>query len=315
MPVATSSRRKQNSRRQNSEDIEDVRNTQTDGNIDEVSEEDRPRITNKVIVKKEHRRRSNGKQRADPEDDDGDDEDNDEDENDDDRINVQDFPDQPLRKDDMNKLKGFATDWISMRDRISKKWEIYRDVGVAMAEAGEKDMYSSKELQKLDRDMREFIDVTAEMTAHGESLDSIYQQVVAGEEIKNSLEVYRNGVEQRKNDYAGKTTRQKYEGDDSDSDDDLEMGGVTQNYNCPITLTRLVDPYTSRVCNHSFSADSINDHFKSGPPLKKCPAAGCNKSFKLSDCQPDKQLAKKVANYVRHLAVHAEDSDAEEVID
>lgn len=144
MPVATSSRRKQNSRRQNSEDIEDVRNTQTDGNIDEVSEEDRPRITNKVIVKKEHRRRSNGKQRADPEDDDGDDEDNDEDENDDDRINVQDFPDQPLRKDDMNKLKGFATDWISMRDRISKKWEIYRDVGVAMAEAGEKDMYSSK---------------------------------------------------------------------------------------------------------------------------------------------------------------------------
>lgn len=35
----------------------------------------------------------------------------------------------------------------------------------------------------MDRDMREFIDVTAEMTAHGESLDSIYQQVVAGEEI------------------------------------------------------------------------------------------------------------------------------------
>jgi hypothetical protein len=37
-------------------------------------------------------------------------------------------------------------------------------------------------------------------------------------------------------------------GDNSDEDDDLEIGGVTQNYLCPITLTLLEDPYTSYVC-------------------------------------------------------------------
>ena len=35
------------------------------------------------------------------------------------------------------------------------------------------------------------------------------------------------------------------DGDDSDEDDDLEIGGVTQNFNCPLTLTPLVNPVTS----------------------------------------------------------------------
>lgn len=35
------------------------------------------------------------------------------------------------------------------------------------------------------------------------------------------------------------------DGDDSDDEDELEMGGVTQSYTCPITLTPLVDPMTS----------------------------------------------------------------------
>lgn len=70
-----------------------------------------------------------------------------------------------------------------------------------------------------------------------------------------------------------------------------------------------------RVCQHSFSADSIKEHFKSGNPVKKCPAAGCNKSFKLSDCLPDKNLAKKVENHVRRRALLAQNNDADEVID
>jgi len=35
------------------------------------------------------------------------------------------------------------------------------------------------------------------------------------------------------------------DGDDSDDDDDLEVGGITQDYNCPLTLTTLVDPMKS----------------------------------------------------------------------
>jgi len=35
------------------------------------------------------------------------------------------------------------------------------------------------------------------------------------------------------------------DGDDEDEDDDLEIGGATQNFNCPLTLTPLVNPVTS----------------------------------------------------------------------
>ena len=35
------------------------------------------------------------------------------------------------------------------------------------------------------------------------------------------------------------------DGDASDDDDDLEVGGVTQDYKCPISLTILVKPLTS----------------------------------------------------------------------
>jgi hypothetical protein len=36
------------------------------------------------------------------------------------------------------------------------------------------------------------------------------------------------------------------DGDESD-DDDVQVGGVTQDYKCPISLTPLVDPVTSYV--------------------------------------------------------------------
>lgn len=50
----------------------------------------------------------------------------------------------------------------------------------------------------------------------------------------------------------------------------------------------------------------------------KCPASGCNKAFKLSDCHSDDSLAKKVRDHQRRAAAAAaaaDDADAEEVID
>jgi len=35
------------------------------------------------------------------------------------------------------------------------------------------------------------------------------------------------------------------DGDLSDDDDDLEVGGVTQDYKCPLSLTTIVDPMTA----------------------------------------------------------------------
>lgn len=91
------------------------------------------------------------------------------------------------------------------------------------------------------------------------------------------------------------------DGDDSD-DDDIVVGGVSQVYTCPITLTPLVEPMTSyvslypfhlrgeakyvhrQICKHTFSKTSIYDYFKNNRSIrKKCPATGCNQQFTLID--------------------------------
>ncbi|KAF8908919.1 hypothetical protein CPB84DRAFT_1766349 [Gymnopilus junonius] len=349
MPHATTSRRKLATRRQNSEDIEDIRNTQLNGKKDDVSDEDRPRAARNA--KKEKKANGKQKQRAEPEDQDEDavavdDEEDDED----DRIDVSNLPDEPLRRSDMHKLNGMTEDWRNMRAQIGQRGDIYKDVAAAMAEAGEESVETSEDLQEIDAAMKDFLDVDAEMEAHATTLDEIYQQLARGERIDKPVERYDNGLEERKNNYAGKTTRQKYarderyklfrssiwdvrhpddpmppitefipkeDGDDDDDDDELETGGVTQNYKCPITLTLLINPVTSKVCGHSFSADAIKAHCRPVSAQHKCPAAGCNKSFKLSDCISDAKLDKKVKDYKRRQAANArdDDSDAEEVVD
>jgi SUMO ligase MMS21 Smc5/6 complex component len=76
----------------------------------------------------------------------------------------------------------------------------------------------------------------------------------------------------------------------------------------------------STVCKHSFSADAIRDYFKnSHGQAMKCPASGCNKKFRLADCQTDNALAKKIKDHKRRVdaaaAAAADDSDIDEVID
>ena len=135
MPAPTYSRRK-GARRENSEEIEEARPTQTNGHNDDVSDEDQPRRSR---VKKEKK----GKQRAvELEQDEG--EGDEEEEDEEDRIDVANFPDQPLRNVDAAKLKGIADDWDNMRRQINQRCDIYKDVAAAMAEAEEKDVKDSK---------------------------------------------------------------------------------------------------------------------------------------------------------------------------
>ena len=139
MPVPTASRHRL-ARRQNSEEIEDARRTQARRPADDVSDDDQPAVR----VKKEKK----GKKRAVANDEDDDAPDgaapaDDDDEDEDDRIDVDNFPDQPLSRADLHKLKGISQDWESMANQIGQQHGIYRDVATAMAEAGEPDITSS----------------------------------------------------------------------------------------------------------------------------------------------------------------------------
>lgn len=206
MPIQKSARKR--TRRQNSEEIEDARATQeVKGQFDDVSDDEKPRPAS-VRVKNEKKDKGKGKQRAveaEEEDAKGDgDDDVDNDSDSDVRIDVDDFVDQPLRKDHLTRLKGIAQDWESMRKQISQRCDIYKDVATAMAEAGESDIQNSKvcfrsvfnfvnaksfffqALQKLDAGIKEFIDVGVEMSAHSLALDSVYQKIARGEPVVSS---------------------------------------------------------------------------------------------------------------------------------
>ncbi|KAF9808580.1 hypothetical protein IEO21_07824 [Rhodonia placenta] len=105
------------------------------------------------------------------------------------------------------------------------------------------------------------------------------------------------------------------DGDESDDDDDLVMGGVTQDYKCPLTLTILVDPLTSKLCGHSFSKTAIEEYLGSRYAQKECPASGCTKMLTLSNLEPNKELARKARDAGRRERMREQDSDEEDVVE
>ncbi|KAJ6557375.1 hypothetical protein DFH09DRAFT_1262322 [Mycena vulgaris] len=344
MPVATSSRRRKTTR-QASSDIEEDQSTQggrAQDEVDDDEDEDKdapPRRVKKekTAVKKEKGPAKSQSRREDPEE---------VEDEDDDRIDIDNFADQPLTKADCAKILGLSKDWMTVEDAMHQPSPIIGRVASAMAEVSGEE--AQEGLAELDRVMKGLLDVQALMTGHSKVLSDIIQSVARGEDITNAKDKYMQLVDEMNAEYDSKTTRQKYvksdqyvafkeaiyevdhpghamppitdfipreDGDESDDDDDVIMGGVTQEYKCPLMMTLLKDPLTSSVCKHSFSGAAIKDMFKNNRGSQKCPAAGCSKSFTLADCKPDPELARKVKAFERRQARAQVDSDAEEVID
>ncbi|KAF8749480.1 Zinc-finger of the MIZ type in Nse subunit [Rhizoctonia solani] len=79
------------------------------------------------------------------------------------------------------------------------------------------------------------------------------------------------------------------EGDPEESDDEMEVGGVTQDYKCPLTLQIYDDPLTSTVC-------------------------GCNAQISSAVLKEDKVLQKK-ARAAKRRAAREETASADEIDD
>ncbi|KAJ3810177.1 hypothetical protein F5876DRAFT_42360 [Lentinula aff. lateritia] len=333
MPAASSSRRK---RVAPSSDIEDGPTQKSTREDVEEEDEEQPRR----VVKKE-KKVVKGKGRA------AEAYHSEEEEDDDDKIDVDSFADQPLDKSHIISMNGFASDWGTMIKTVQRTNSMVADVAVALADNVEGDV-GKKGLLELERFLKELVDIESEMHINYEVIQNLVQQVTIGTEIDNIVEQYQDNVRKNKESYTSKTTRQKYakneiyknfkqsvyeiehpgeamppitefmpkeSGDDSDDDDDLEMGAVTQDYKCPLTLRPLENPVTSEICGHSFSQDAIREMFAGFRGSKKCPASGCTREFRLVDCKPNKELVKKLRLHARRLKKKEQEQDAEEVIE
>ncbi|KAI0248580.1 hypothetical protein BJV78DRAFT_1131167 [Lactifluus subvellereus] len=260
------------------------------------------------------------------------------------------FGNKPLSRHEAQKLQGMASDWNMIGTNLKESaFSLLTEVSTAVAEYADENT-AQKELDRLDGLMREIIDIDGEIRTHEQTLRDLHQQVVAGDEISDIQERYQVQVQEKLDVYGGKTSRQKYakseeyaafrqsiyevqhpneamppvveflpreEGDHSDDDgDDIQVGGVLQDFNCPITLTPLVDPQTSTICQHSFSAAAIKQVL--GPnrfTKKKCPASGCNQMICLNDLKPNKELERKVKGYQRRARRREDAHDGEEIVE
>ena len=143
MPVASSSRRRTNGRtnRQPSSDgIEEDHPTQHQGEddgVDEDGDEDE-QPSRSARVKKE---RISKRKQPDPKVPVGDNEDDD----DDDRIDVENFKDQPLAREDAGKVAGIIKDWEMIRKQSQSGAGGWMEgIGVSMA-----DLMDGEEAQKV----------------------------------------------------------------------------------------------------------------------------------------------------------------------
>ncbi|WVQ96866.1 hypothetical protein IAU59_003973 [Kwoniella sp. CBS 9459] len=104
---------------------------------------------------------------------------------------------------------------------------------------------------------------------------------------------------------------EKGENDDSD-DDDIDVGGATQNYRCPITLSLYVDAVTSSKCGHSYSREAITSviqNSKRGRRPAKCPVTGCSKVLDVSDLKANPSLQKRADEFQRRQILREEDNE------
>ncbi|KAI0304329.1 hypothetical protein B0F90DRAFT_1666848 [Multifurca ochricompacta] len=219
------------------------------------------------------------------------------------------FGNKPLNRSEGQKLQGIASDWNMIQTNLKESaFSLLTEVSTAVAEYADEGT-AQKELDRLDALMREVIDIDVEIRSHEQTLRGLHQQVVGGSEIEvqHPKEAMPPVVE----------FLPQEEGDHSDDDeDDIQVGGVLQDFNCPITLTPLVDPQTSTICQHTFSAEAIKQVLGLNRfTKKKCPASGCNQMICLNDLKPNKELERRVKAHERRARRREEDHDVEEIVE
>ncbi|KAJ8587279.1 hypothetical protein M405DRAFT_852965 [Rhizopogon salebrosus TDB-379] len=337
-------RKSTRSRREPSEDgIEEDNPSQRVGNNDDVEggedEEEQPRRRvkqTKTVAKKQTREES---------------EHEDEpfgvaDDDEDDRIDINNFHDQPLDKKDAGRLAGIAQDWEMIRKQIHQgSFSLVKDVANSLADVLEDD-HADQALSEVDQIMKTLIDIDHEMQSHEMTLSGMHQQLIRDQPVEGAIHLYEKEVGKRIEEFHDKTTRKKYgsheqyvqfkqgvfevqnpgvnippindfipreDGDESDDEDELEIGGVTQDFKCPITLMLLENPLKSSTCGHAFSGEAIRDYLKRCPPSgKSCPAAGCSQKLTIVMMVADSGLEKRVRLAARRAQRDEDNSDADD---
>lgn len=187
-------------------------------------------------------------------------------------------------------------------------------------------------MSDIEGDYLETIDRQAELDVHMTTLQDLRQRLTQGHQVTDIWKAYEKKVAEPMEKQKSKTARQKYqtnegylgyrdliwenltggkpvpsvkrflpreEGDDESDAEEIEFGAQTSNFQCPIELGVLVDPFKSTVCPHAFSGRAIKELIEQDRGRTPCPVAGCSHHLTLSTIQRDEHLARRVAAHVK----------------
>jgi SUMO ligase MMS21 Smc5/6 complex component len=84
-----------------------------------------------------------------------------------------------------------------------------------------------------------------------------------------------------------------------DGEEELQITGGKLDTRCPLSMTELTEPYTSKRCKHSFQKDAILEFIRMWRPGVQgnrcmCPVVGCDKEIKKEDLYHDKVLLRRI---------------------
>ncbi|SPO21389.1 related to MMS21 - SUMO ligase and component of the SMC5-SMC6 complex [Ustilago trichophora] len=227
---------------------------------------------------------------------------------------------QPLSREQVPNLRGLMADLKSQDASLLKCIELLNETAEQVAEAFRL-QDDCPELDQAELDLRELIDAQAEKAVRRKVLEEIAQDLHTGVQLDDPAGRYKQDVQTNVDAYNKQTSRKKYaknpdfhnfkntlwvakqdgamppvrdlipaeDGDQDDSDDELQMGGATQNFRCPLTTNILEDPITNRSAIQAYVAAGNN----------RCPASGCQAAVSQRSLKQDPALIKKVAAFKR----------------
>ncbi|GAA6014804.1 hypothetical protein JCM10207_002187 [Rhodosporidiobolus poonsookiae] len=194
--------------------------------------------------------------------------------------------------------------------------------------------FEDPSLSGLDREYRSTLDRKNELEIRMNIISDIRQRILQGHQITDINKMYQDRVAAPLDEYARQTPRQRFlghkrykefvdyvweslsdgggvpnikrflpreDGDEDDSDDELEIGAQQHSFQCPITLTDLEDPYSSTVCPHAFSGEAIKELLQQNHGTVDCPVSGCPKKLNLATIERDDGLRRRVEAHQKRV--------------
>ncbi|KAG8818893.1 hypothetical protein FRC17_010667 [Serendipita sp. 399] len=237
------------------------------------------------------------------------------------------FQNQPISASNHAKIRTITESWDVPAASLDHLGQLVREAAVLLTEVSADPML----LRDLDKTMKEVVDQQAALNARREAALDIRRDLTDGTKIVDPATNWSARFDERLAAYEKQTSRQKYannalykeykeeiwgadpenegampplssmipkeDGDEDDSDDEVEVGGMAKSYRDPLTRAWLENPMKSKLCGHVYSQASIFDFLRAGPA--DCPAAGCDKKISKKDLEPDEDMARQVRNAKR----------------